>query len=37
MYKITILQNFSTQEGGIEKGSAIREKSILIADLLSSP
>lgn len=36
-FKITSLQNFTYYEDNIDKGLAIREKSILIADLLSYP
>ena len=37
MYKITMLQQFSTMENGAERGSAIRDKAILISDLLTQP
>ena len=37
MFKITTLQNFTYYEEQADKGAAIREKAILIADLLSHP
>lgn len=37
MFKITTLQNFSYIEDNIDKGASIREKSLLINDLLTSP
>ncbi|CDW78484.1 UNKNOWN [Stylonychia lemnae] len=37
MFKVTTLQNFTYYEDNIDKGSSIREKAILLADLLTSP
>ena len=37
MFKITTLQNFSYYEENMDKGAAIREKAILIADLITRP
>ena len=37
MFKVTTLQNFTYYEENIDKGAAIREKSLLLADLLTSP
>lgn len=37
MFKITTLQNFTYYEDNIDKGASIREKAILISDLLTSP
>lgn len=37
MFKISTLQNFSYFEENIDKGAQIREKSILITDLLTHP
>jgi hypothetical protein len=37
MFKITTLQNFTYYEENIDKGSTIREKALLIADLLTNP
>ena len=37
MFKITTLQNFTYYEDNIDRGSAVREKAILLADLLTSP
>ena len=36
-FKITSLQNFTYYEDNVDKGLAIREKAILISDLLSYP
>lgn len=35
MFKITSLQSFSFYEDGMDKGHSIREKSILLQDLLT--
>lgn len=37
MFRITSLSNFSYMEDGQDKGVSIREKSHLIADLLTMP
>jgi hypothetical protein len=37
MFRITTLSSFSFMEDGSDKGAAIREKSHLIADLLTIP
>ena len=37
MFRITTLSNFSYMEEGADKGASIREKSHLIADLLTIP
>jgi hypothetical protein len=37
MFKITTLQNFSYYEENLDKGAAIREKAMLISDLLTRP
>jgi hypothetical protein len=37
MYKITSLQHYTYYEENMDKGANIREKSRLIADLLSNP
>ncbi len=37
MFRITTLSNFSYMEEGSDKGASIREKSHLIADLLTIP
>ena len=36
MYKISALCNFSASEGGVDRGSAIRDKVNLIIDMLSA-
>jgi hypothetical protein len=36
MFKISSLQNFSYYEEGADKGHSIREKSILLCDLMGS-
>lgn len=36
MFKITTLQNFTYYEDNIDKGATIRDKAVLIADLLTS-
>lgn len=37
MYKLTSLQSFSYYEDNVDRGHAIREKCILIQDLVQSP
>jgi hypothetical protein len=37
MFKITTLQSFTFYEENMDKGGSIREKAILIADLLVNP
>jgi ENTH domain len=37
MFKLTSLQSFSCYEEGADKGHSIREKSILLQDLLTQP
>ncbi len=36
MFKITTMQNFTYYEDNIDKGAAIREKAMLITDLLTN-
>ena len=37
MFKITTLQNFTYYEENLDKGGVIREKALLIGDLLVNP
>lgn len=37
MFKITALQNFTYYEENMDKGGVIREKAVLLADLLVNP
>lgn len=37
MFKITTLQNFTYYEDNIDKGNAIRDRAILLSDLLTHP
>jgi len=37
MFKITTMQNFTYYEDNMDKGAAIREKAMLLGDLLTDP